>query len=152
MNVACILPGRRALGHGRDEVAAKGGCDQALKLCKRFMAPAQLPSRTSGRVRRHSSMAASMVTGAVALLSAYNPQAPGWLVKQSILSSVDVHPTLVGTTLTGGRLNLFGAMQAITPDGFLAAGGSGTPPVFSTKSSIVLISLGSAGSVATSNT
>ena len=63
-------------------------------------------------------MATPQVTGAAALLSASNPELSYLEIKQFILETTDPFPTLQGTTVTGGRLNLRRALEAsqnITP-------------------------------------
>jgi subtilisin family serine protease len=58
-----------------------------------------------------TSMAAPHVTGAVALLAAYNPALSAASLKASILNNVDVLLPWNGLVKTGGRLNVFAAMQ-----------------------------------------
>lgn len=71
-----------------------------------------------------TSFAAPMVTGAVALMYAAdcptlsalyqeNPQNAALLVKDALLRSVDLEPSLAGLTLTGGRLNIRNALELI---------------------------------------
>ncbi|MEE8451940.1 MAG: S8 family serine peptidase, partial [Thermoguttaceae bacterium] len=57
-----------------------------------------------------TSMAAPHVTGAVALVVAYNPDATLAEVKSAILRSVDPVAALEAITVAGGRLNLAGAL------------------------------------------
>ena len=79
-----------------------------------------------------TSMATPHVTGAVALLSAYRPDLSVASLKASILNNVDILPAWSGIVKTGGRLNIFHAMQNPTvctfntPSGLnvLAPGGS----------------------------
>ena len=61
-----------------------------------------------------TSMAAPHVTGAIALLSAYNPGLSAQSLKASILNNVDVLPAWSGIVKTGGRLNVLNAMQTPT--------------------------------------
>jgi hypothetical protein len=56
-------------------------------------------------------MATPHVTGAVALLSAYRPDLSAASLKASILNNVDVLPAWANLVKTGGRLNVFKAMQ-----------------------------------------
>ncbi|MFM9902972.1 MAG: S8 family serine peptidase [Pyrinomonadaceae bacterium] len=58
-----------------------------------------------------TSMATPHVTGAVALLSAYRPDLSAASLKASILNNVDVLANWNGVVKTGGRLNVFKAMQ-----------------------------------------
>lgn len=71
-----------------------------------------------------TSFAAPMVTGAVALLYSANcptlsalyqenPQNAALLVKDVLLRSVDLEPSLASLTLTGGRLNIRNALELI---------------------------------------
>jgi subtilisin family serine protease len=58
-----------------------------------------------------TSMAAPHVTGAAALVWGYNPDLTAGEVKTILLKSVDPIPALDGKTITGGRLNIFKALQ-----------------------------------------
>ena len=58
-----------------------------------------------------TSMAAPHVTGAVALMNAYNGGATGAEVKSAIMNGVDEIGSLDGLMVTGGRLNLHKALQ-----------------------------------------
>jgi subtilisin family serine protease len=69
-----------------------------------------------------TSMAAPHVTGAVALLSAYRPDLSVASLKASVLNNVDVLPAWNGLVKTGGRLNVFKAMQTPTVCNFNPAG------------------------------
>ncbi len=57
------------------------------------------------------SMATPHTTGAVALLSAYRPDLSVESIKASLMNKVDVLPAWNGLVKTGGRLNVFAAMQ-----------------------------------------
>ncbi|MEO8426214.1 MAG: IPT/TIG domain-containing protein [Verrucomicrobiota bacterium] len=54
------------------------------------------------------------MAGAVALLAAAKPEATGLEIKAAIRHGVDQRPALKNKTVTGGRLNLAGALQALT--------------------------------------
>jgi thermitase len=92
-------------------------------------------SNTATTTLSGTSMATPHVTGAVALLSAFNPNLSVASLKASLLNNVDPLPAFSGIVKTGGRLNVFKAMQnqtvcnfVMTP-GFLSAdilGASGT--------------------------
>jgi hypothetical protein len=61
-----------------------------------------------------TSMATPHVTGAAALLAAYQPGLSMESLKASIMNNVDVLPAWSGVVKTGGRLNIFKAMQSPT--------------------------------------
>jgi len=60
-----------------------------------------------------TSMAAPQVTGAVALLAAAQPGVTVAKLRAAILGSTDTIPSMVGLTVTGGRLNINGAMRSL---------------------------------------
>ncbi|PSC71702.1 kinesin KIFC3 isoform X4 isoform A [Micractinium conductrix] len=60
-----------------------------------------------------TSMAAPLVTGAVALLYSAKPEASMAEIRNAILSSADVGPGLQGLVATGGRLNVARALAAL---------------------------------------
>jgi subtilisin family serine protease len=68
-------------------------------------------SNTATNTISGTSMATPHVTGAVALLSAYRPDLSAASLKASILNNVDVLPAWATLVKTGGRLNIFKAMQ-----------------------------------------
>ena len=68
-------------------------------------------SNTATTTMSGTSMATPHVTGAVALLSAYRPDLSVASLKASLLNNVDILPAWAGLTKTGGRLNVFKAMQ-----------------------------------------
>ena len=62
-----------------------------------------------------TSTAAPHVTGTVALVKSLRPQWSVSQVKDIVLSSVDLVPSLSGKTVTGGRLNAAAAVTAAIP-------------------------------------
>ena len=58
-----------------------------------------------------TSMATPHVTGAAALLSAYNPSLSVASLKATLLNTVDLLPAFTGFNRTGGRLNVGNALQ-----------------------------------------
>jgi subtilisin family serine protease len=69
-----------------------------------------------------TSMATPMVTGAAALLFSHSPASTPSQVKTALLNSVDPEPDLAGTTVSGGRLNVY---RALVGDLNPAGGGGG---------------------------
>jgi subtilisin family serine protease len=61
-----------------------------------------------------TSFAAPMVAGAAALLFSYKPDATVEDVRDAILNNVDVVSAWSGLSVTGGRLNVFKAIQAFS--------------------------------------
>jgi thermitase len=70
-----------------------------------------------------TSMATPMVSGAAALLFSLDPAASVTQVRAAILGSTKPTASLAGKTVTGGRLDVAAAMNALVP-----LGGGGTPP------------------------
>lgn len=58
-----------------------------------------------------TSMAAPHVTGVAALLKGYYPSATTAQIKEAVLNSATVTPSLIGKVSTGGRLNALAAME-----------------------------------------
>jgi len=71
-----------------------------------------LPGGTYGSYSG-TSMATPHVTGVVALLAAAAPSATPAQIKSALLAGVDPLAALAGKVATGGRLNAYGALQAI---------------------------------------
>ena len=68
-------------------------------------------SNTSTGNSSGTSMATPHVTGAAALLSAYNPSLSAASLKATLMNTVDVLPAFTGFNKTGGRLNVANALQ-----------------------------------------
>ena len=68
-------------------------------------------SNTATNTISGTSMATPHVTGAVALLSAYNPNLSVASLKATLMNTVDVLPAWSGLTKTGGRLNIDRALR-----------------------------------------
>ncbi|MEM7391436.1 MAG: S8 family serine peptidase, partial [Verrucomicrobiota bacterium] len=64
-------------------------------------------------LKNGTSMATPHVAGAAALLWSLVPEASWTEIRDAILSGVDLIPSMAGVTVTGGRLNLFQAMEQI---------------------------------------
>lgn len=64
-----------------------------------------------------TSFSAPMVAGAAALIKAYRPSASAVQIRQALLDSADVLPAFQGRMVSGGRLNVFRALQIIGQDG-----------------------------------
>jgi subtilisin family serine protease len=62
-----------------------------------------------------TSMAAPHATGGAALVLAERPQLTPWQLGQVLMSGVDKVPSMAGRTVSGGRLNVAGALAAKTP-------------------------------------
>jgi subtilisin family serine protease len=63
-----------------------------------------------------TSLAAPMVAGAVGLLAAFSPTANAAQIRAAILGSVDADPALAGKTITGGRLDVYKALETLVGD------------------------------------
>jgi subtilisin family serine protease len=61
-----------------------------------------------------TSMAAPHVSGVAGLIKAFDPSLTNLEIKDAILNNVDAISSLSGKVLTGGRLNAFNALDAIT--------------------------------------
>ncbi len=69
-----------------------------------------------------TSAAGPAVAGAVGLLQAYRPNASAVEIRQALIDSVDQVPALQGRVVSGGRLNVYRALQIIGNDGPIAIG------------------------------
>jgi thermitase len=94
------------------------------------------PSDSGFEFLNGTSMATPMVTGAAALLFSDDPTATASQVKNALLDSVDPLPDLTGTTVSGGRLNVYGAFVSAgsNPAGDGGGGDSGSGSTPSTES------------------
>jgi subtilisin family serine protease/subtilisin-like proprotein convertase family protein len=75
-----------------------------------------LPGNNFGQLSG-TSMATPHVAGAAALVKALRPEASAMEIKSAILSSAERIPAMAGVSVSGGRLNVFGALQAISIKG-----------------------------------
>lgn len=82
-----------------------------------------LPGGTYGNYSG-TSMATPQVTGAVALYTAAYPGAAASAVRTAILNSARPTSSVSGKTVTGGRLDVAGAVNAAPPVGISITGGS----------------------------
>lgn len=64
-----------------------------------------------------TSMASPHVAGAAAMLAAYNPGATVAEIKAALLDGSDPVASMAGITVSGGRLNLLGALNQLGPGG-----------------------------------
>jgi hypothetical protein len=62
-----------------------------------------------------SSMATPEVSGAAALVLGQKPTLTPWQIREKLLAGADLVPGLVGKVASGGRLDVFNAMNAATP-------------------------------------
>lgn len=69
-----------------------------------------------------TSFSSPTVAGAVGLLKAHRPTASAVEIRQALIDSVDVLPSLQGRVVSGGRLNVERALQIIGTDGPVATG------------------------------
>ncbi len=79
-----------------------------------------------------TSMAAPHVTGAAGLLFSLKPTASVAEVRSALLGTVEVIPSLVGKTVTGGRLDVSAALDRLVPPDTAVTSG---PPVKTTSKS-----------------
>ncbi len=82
-----------------------------------------------------TSMATPHVAGAAALLWSLNPSAPYAAIKQALMEAVDVLPEWTDRTVSGGRLNVFHALQRMNPH-FRLGGVPALPAILSPGASI----------------
>ncbi|CAN5366476.1 hypothetical protein BH10ACI2_BH10ACI2_17650 [soil metagenome] len=85
-------------------------------------------SNSSYATLQGTSMATPHVTGAAALLSAFNPSLSAASLKASLMNNVDVVPAWTNVVKTGGRLNVLKAMQNPTVCTFSPAVNTMTVP------------------------
>jgi subtilisin family serine protease len=95
-------------------------------------------SNTSTATLSGTSMATPHVTGAVALLASSNPGLSAASLKASLLNNVDVLANWNGLVKTGGRLNVFKAIQNPTVCTFTATSPVSVPAAGTSTSSNVL--------------
>ncbi|VAX35724.1 hypothetical protein MNBD_PLANCTO03-923 [hydrothermal vent metagenome] len=69
-----------------------------------------------------TSFASPIVAGAVGLLKAYKPNASAVEIRQALIDSSDILPSLQGRVVSGGRLNMERALEIIGIDGPIATG------------------------------
>jgi len=105
-----------------------------------FTCPEPVGQTTGYAYLDGTSMAAPHVTGAAGLLFSLKPSATVAEVKSALLGSVDRLPSLAGLTVTGGRLNVADALEA------LVASGASPPP------DTQLLSVPASGSTSTTAT
>ena len=75
-----------------------------------------------------TSMSTPHVTGAVALLASFNPALSAASIKATLMNTVDVLPQFSGFNRSGGRLNVFNALQHQTVCSFNLSSSSITMP------------------------
>ena len=104
-----------------------------------------------------TSMATPHVAGACALLKAANPLLTGAQIKAAILANVDPVAALAGKTVSGGRLNLYRAVTAVTgiivtaPAITITENGDGDGLLNPGEQAVVVASLASSGSATAAN-
>jgi len=91
-----------------------------------FAAPGQLVYSTvlgsSYGFGSGTSYSTPIVTGAVALLKSFRPNASATEIRQALIDGSDVLPSLQGRVVAGGRINLARSLQIIGTDGPVAIG------------------------------
>jgi len=88
---------------------------------------------TGYRYMHGTSVATPHVTGLAALIWGYNSNLTHMEIKGIILNSVESKPSLIGSTVTGGRINAFNAFATSTPQ---APTGFDATPVSSSQISL----------------
>lgn len=101
-----------------------------------------------------TSMATPHVAGACALLKSVNPSLTGLQIRQTILDHVDAIPSMSGKCVTGGRLNLYAAIQSVSGPVIALSGvsiaesGDGDGLLNPGEAAILTVTLASVGSEA----
>jgi subtilisin family serine protease len=110
----------------RLQVSFTRGAAGAEDAAVGFIGPRLDCGRTDHRLASGTSMATPHVAGVAGLLFSMRPSATVTEVREALLAGADPLASLAGTTVTGGRLNAWGALSALVPmDTRLLAGPTG---------------------------
>ncbi|MGH2981145.1 MAG: S8 family serine peptidase [Solirubrobacterales bacterium] len=104
------------------------------------------PSDDGYEFMNGTSMAAPMVSGAAGLLFSDDPSMTATQVKEQLLDSVDSVPDLAGSTVSGGRLNVYEALNSTAGSPAGGGGGGGAAPPSGAPAPIPVTGTGSANS------